>query len=84
MKIVVMTVGGQSFESSEITYEDILEESGGDKHAASQMYDEIQHMVSHFSTMTYLAVEKDGRKRYFNPANILWTMLADPLTEFDD
>lgn len=73
VRIALRTIDGREYLSDAMTAED-LEKMNMTEDEAKE---EFERLFQQFSDLTYLSIEVEGRKKYFNPANIVWVELVD-------
>lgn len=72
MFVQIQTVDGQFFGSDPIE----LVDTGMNVQEWDQMLAEVEGLLQDWRNMDYLALEIGGRKKFFNPVNILWAELV--------
>lgn len=68
MFVQIQTVDGQFFASDPVE----LVDTGMTVQEWDQSLNEVENLLCNFREMDYLSLDIGGRKKFFNPANILW------------
>lgn len=72
MFVQIQTIDGQLFGSDPVEMLD----TGLDVQGWDQLLSDVDGLLQDWRNMDYLGLEIGGRKKYFNPANILWAEMV--------
>lgn len=72
MFVQIQTADGQFFGSDPVEMID----TGLNVQEWDQLLNEVETLLTNWREMDYLGLEIGGRKKYFNPANILWAEIV--------
>ena len=72
MFVQIQTVDGQFFASDPVE----LVDTGLSPQEWDTLLESVEGLMQDWREMDYLALEIGGRKKFFNPANILWAELV--------
>jgi len=73
MRFRIQTVTGEIFTSDLMTEKELANLKMTEEEAIAQG----QKIFEHFDDLEYLSLEMSGRKRFFNPKNVVWGEIID-------